>query len=108
MLATTELLRDPALHARAQEERERLIAVLGQRARVFVEGAAAAGIRHPRYEGGFFVSVPTPDGQRTAARMRERGVYVVPINGAVRVGLCSSPTPDVPRLVEALVHGLSA
>ena len=46
--------------------------------------------------------------ERTAAAMRKRGVYVVPIPGAVRVALCSTPLAAVPRLVEALVAGVRA
>ena len=30
------------------------------------------------------------------------GVYVVPIEGALRVGLCSVPKADVTRVVEAV------
>jgi hypothetical protein len=40
--------------------------------------------------------------------MRELGVFVVPIPGAVRVALCSTPARDVPRLVQALAEGLRA
>jgi hypothetical protein len=32
----------------------------------------------------------------------------VPIQGAVRVALCSTPARDVPRLVEALAEGARA
>jgi aromatic-amino-acid transaminase len=106
MLAITELLRDPALRVRADRERERLRGLLQQRVAAFNGAAGAAGLRYPRYEGGFFVTVFTPDGERTAARMRERGVFVVPQAGAVRVALCSTPARDVPRLVEALAEGV--
>jgi hypothetical protein len=39
--------------------------------------------------------------------MREAGVYVVPMKGAVRVALCSTPAREVPRLVSALEQSLS-
>ena len=65
-------------------------------------------IRVPRYEGGFFVSAFTPDAQHTAAVMREHGVYVVPLNGAVRVALCATPLAAVPRLVDVLGIGIQA
>ena len=102
MLAITELLRDPTLRARADRERERLRALLGQRVAAFNDEARRAGLRHPRYEGGFFVTVFAPDAERTAARLRERGVFVVPLAGAVRMALCSTPVGDVPRLVKEL------
>ena len=34
--------------------------------------------------------------------MREKGVFVVPQKGALRVALCSVAEKDVPRLVDAL------
>jgi hypothetical protein len=40
--------------------------------------------------------------------MRDLGVYVVPMRGAVRVALCSTPAAEVPRLVDALQQGLAA
>jgi len=108
MLAVTECLTDPALATRVERERGALRELLAARARCFVELARGEHLSFPRYEGGFFVTVSTPDPERTAAAMRQRGVYVVPIPGAVRVALCSTPLAAVPRLVEALVAGVRA
>ena len=105
-LAITSLLVDPELRARADVEREALLAILRPRVEAFQREARAAGLAHPRYEGGFFVSVFTPDAEATARSMREDGVYVVPMPGAVRVALCSTPARDVPRLVRALARGM--
>jgi len=108
LLAITALLTEPAARARAEEERARLIGLLDERVQAFNREAARAGLRHPRYEGGFFVSVFTADAERTAASMREQGVFVVPLEGAVRVALCSTAARDVPRLVGALAAGVAA
>ncbi len=108
MLAVTDLLENDALRARTDTERGRLRALLGQRVAAFNALAVRAGLRYPRYEGGFFVTVFTPDAEATARSMRERGVYVVPVGGAVRVALCSTPERDVARLVEALRAGIPA
>ena len=40
--------------------------------------------------------------------MRARGVFVVPLQGAVRIALCSTPERSMPRLVEALAEGVAA
>lgn len=104
--AITDLITDPDLKARSDAERDELIDLLAVRTRIFNESARAVGLDWPRFESGFFVSVFTPDPQATAARMRELGVYVIPINGAVRVALCSTPTDALPRLVEALSEGV--
>jgi aromatic-amino-acid transaminase len=106
MLAITELLSDPALRARADQEREGLRRLLAERVEEFNRCARAAGLAFPRYEGGFFVAVFTPDSRKTVARMQRDGVFVVPLAGAVRVALCSTPRAAVPRLVEALAAGV--
>lgn len=106
LLAITELLENPALKNKADIERARLIQLLDDRVTVFNREAEGARLRYPRYEGGFFVSVFTPDGERTAAAMRDDGVFVVPLKGAVRVALCSTAVRDVPRLVKALKNGI--
>lgn len=107
-LAATDLLTDPELVARVAAERAELSELLQSRIDVFNEHARAAGLRTPRYDAGFFVAVFTPDHDATAAAMRERGVYTVPIPGAVRVALCSTPASTIPRLVEALEIGVAA
>lgn len=106
--AVAELLTVPELRKRSDAERADLIELLGARIDAFNEGARKIGLRMPRYESGFFVTVFTRDGQKTAAAMRDLGVYVLPISGAVRVGLCSTPVADVPRLLEALQKGVAA
>jgi aromatic-amino-acid transaminase len=108
MLAIAEVLRDPDLCARADAERDRLRDLLTSRVDEFNRLAAKAGLDYPRYEGGFFVAVFTPDPELTAERMRKDGVYVVPLQGAVRVALCATPMADLPRLVEALRAGVEA
>lgn len=108
MLAIAECLRDPELVVRAERERGELRALLARRAEIFTRLARESGLAHPRYEGGFFVTVFTADSERTAAHMRASGVYVVPLPGAVRVALCSTPARSLPRLVEALAAGLQS
>lgn len=109
MLAITELLTDPEKRARSEAERASMRALLTRRVERFNELARAAGLRYPRYEGGFFVAVFTPDALETASYMREEhGVFVVPLEGAVRVALCATPEARIPRLVEALAAGVAA
>jgi len=106
--AVTELLTNPELSARVAAERARIAALLAERIEVFNSCAAEAGLPMPRYDAGFFVAVFTDDERKTAARMRDLGVYAVPIPGAVRLALCSTPAAAVPRLVEALEAGVAA
>lgn len=111
LLAISELLSEPSARARVDAERAQLVQLLDQRVAVFNREAALAGLKYPRYEGGFFVSVFCSEPERTAARMREDGVFVVPLKdknaGAVRIALCSTPARDVPRVTASLARAIS-
>lgn len=102
MRAITRLLTDPALAQACDRERDQLKALLGARVAAFNELAPKRSLRYPRYEGGFFVTVFADDAHERAVRMKEKGVFVVPAKGALRVALCSVAAKDVERLVEAL------
>ena len=106
--AVAELLTDPELAGRVQAERDAMCSMLRGRIDHFNELAARASLPIPRYDAGFFVAVFTRDQDATAAAMRERGVYTVPIPGAVRVAICSTPAAAIPRVVEALEVGVAA
>lgn len=100
--AITRLLTDPELSQAVTKERDALKALLAERVDAFNRDARAAKLVYPRYEGGFFVTVFCGDAQKKAAQMRDKGVFVVPQKGAVRVALCGVAAKDVPRLVDAL------
>jgi aromatic-amino-acid transaminase len=108
MLAIAELMNSPEASERIARERERLVSLLDTRVAAFNAAARAAELRYPRYEGGFFVTVFAKDPPAVAKHMREHGVFVVPIAGAVRVALCSTPAQSVPELVRALAAALQA
>jgi len=42
------------------------------------------------------------DAPAAAAKMKEDGVFVVPLKGALRVALCSVAAPNIHRLVDSL------
>jgi len=101
LYAVTKLLTDPALKAACDAERNALKENL--RARVAAFNAKAKGkLRYPRYDGGFFVTVFADDAEARAARMREKGVFVVPGKGTLRVALCGVAEKDIDTLVAAL------
>lgn len=108
LLAVAHILGDETLSARVEGERAGLVDLLSDRVVEFNREAGAAGLRYPRYEGGFFVSVFTPDARHTAKVAAENGVYVVPMDGAVRLALCSVAKADIPRLVLEVARGVRA
>ena len=106
LAAVTRLLTDPILRPAVDAERAGLVTLLGERVRAFNVAAHAAGLRYPRYDGGFFTTVFAREAERAAKAMRDQGVYVVPVEGALRLGLCSVAKADVARLVLATATAL--
>jgi aromatic-amino-acid transaminase len=104
MAAITRLLSDPDLRARVDRERAALKAMLDRRVARWNELARPAGLRYPRYDGGFFTTVFCADAAATATKLKADGIFVVPQAGAIRVALCSVAERDIPRLVEGIAN----
>lgn len=106
MLAIEHLLSNPELRERSVAERAAMVALLSERVEQFNQHAGPAGLEYPRYEGGFFVSIFTPEAKQVVQRCMDQGVFLVPLQGAVRVALCATPASDVPFLTETLSAAL--
>jgi aromatic-amino-acid transaminase len=104
MAAITRVLEDPELRARADRERASLKALIDGRVALWNELAGREELRYPRFDGGFFTTVLCDDPAGTAARLREDGLFVVPLQGGIRVALCSVAERDLPRLVEGIAR----
>lgn len=100
--AITRCITDLALRERCDGERKRLTRLLGARVRAFNAAAREAGLRYPRYDGGFFVTVFADDAAPAHEKLKASGIYTVPQGGALRVALCSVAEADVADLVDAL------
>ena len=102
MAAITRVLTEPALRAKVDGERAALKGLLDKRVARWNELAGKAGLRYPRYDGGFFTTVFCEKAKEAASKLKAEGVFVVPQAGALRVALCSVAERDVARLVEAV------
>jgi aromatic-amino-acid transaminase len=107
LAAVTRMLVDPDIARACATERAALAGLLRARVDAFNALARGRGLRYPRYEGGFFVTVFHDRAAEKAEAMRAKGVYVVPQTprsggGALRVALCSVAERDVAQLVDAL------
>jgi aromatic-amino-acid transaminase len=106
LAAVARVLAEPALAAAVADERRGYAALLARRAAAFDDAVARNPLPRPAYDGGFFTSVFAREPAFTAAALRREGVYVVPIEGGLRVALSAVPTAHVRRLALALSHVL--
>jgi aromatic-amino-acid transaminase len=107
MAAITSMLNDPDRRERGVAERAELAQMLARRVSRWNELARPAGLDYPRYDGGFFTTVFCEDSKAVAERLRSKhGVYVVPLNGALRVAICAINEQQIERVVGALAAEL--
>lgn len=107
-VAITRILTDPELTRACNAERDVLRKLLLSRVDTFNRLALPKGLKYPRYEGGFFVTVFADDAHTKAAKMKDEGIFVVPQKGALRLALCSVRERDVERLVGSLARYANA
>ncbi len=106
MLAIGRLLADPEASVAVRRDQQEAVQMLEHRVAAFLEAAKPAGLRFPRYDGGFFVTVFADDAAAVAKRAQAHGVFVVPFDGGVRIALCAVPVRHIGKVVDALAAAL--
>ena len=102
MAAVARLLSDAPLRAKVLAERAALVELLAKRVAFWNEHASAAGLKYPRYNGGFFTTVFSSDPTKTSHALAARGLFLVPTAGAVRVAVCAVNEEQIARIVDGL------
>ena len=100
------LERDGARLAALAAEHRHWSGVLAGRARALGAALRAAGLPAPPWQGGFFTALELAEPGPVCARMRQAGVFVVPLATGMRVGLCALAEADAPRFAEVLAAAL--
>jgi aromatic-amino-acid transaminase len=106
MVAVSTILADAELSRAVSSERRAVADMLAGRAHLFARAAAREGLPSPPTRGGFFATVLSRRPVRAAAAMRERGLFVVPGQNALRVALSAVPAADVEAAVKILASCL--
>ena len=108
MAAITQVLTHPELRQRAADERAELANMLSRRVERWNNLAGAAGLNFPRYDGGFFTTVFCQEPKLVAEALRAKGIYVVPVSGAVRIAMCAIGEEKIAPIVDALQQALGS
>ncbi len=100
--------RDETKAAAWAAERDRLLAMLRRRRRAFNDAVRSSGMPLLPSDDGYFAYLPCDAAQEVAERAAENFLYVIPMNGGVRIGLCSIPDDEVERAAEVLINAWRA
>jgi aromatic-amino-acid transaminase len=88
-------------------ERDRLRELLVTRRNVLTESCSKLGVPLNPTMDGFFAWIESDDPAALAEACAEQDVYLVPLTGGVRIGLCAVPLSQIPRVAEALANALA-
>ena len=88
-------------------ERDRLRELLVTRRNLLIESCSKLGVPLNPTMDGFFAWIESDDPAALAEACAEQDVYLVPLTGGVRIGLCAVPLSQIPRVAEALANALA-
>lgn len=80
--------------------------ILKERGDIFINEAKDVGLYHYPYEGGFFILVPCAKNDAVAERLREKGIFVVPMCGGLRISIASIAKKDVVMLAKKIKEAI--
>jgi len=88
------------------DEKNRLKAILTSRRRAFNEAAANNSIEVMPNDDGYFAFIECNNPEEVCESCAEDDVFLVPLIGGIRVGICAIPVSDMPRVASALAKAL--
>lgn len=102
------LAQDGKAQARLAAEHRHWSEVLAARAQALDTALVTEGMAPLRWQGGFFVTVTTPEPEAACARLKAEGVFTVPLPEGLRVGICGMRAAETQRFAATLRKALAA
>ncbi|MBL0312047.1 MAG: aminotransferase class I/II-fold pyridoxal phosphate-dependent enzyme [Holophagaceae bacterium] len=100
------LAKDGKAQARLADEHRHWSEKLSSRAQALSGALRKEELPGVPWQGGFFVTLPAKNPTAVAGRLKDRGVFVVPIPQGLRVGLCGLSARDAPVFASAYKESL--
>ena len=88
------------------DEKTRLTEILQQRRELFIAACDKFRVPINPTHDGFFAWLEHSDAKSIVEKCASEQVYLVPLNGGVRIGLCAIPTDQIERVAKSLSKAL--
>lgn len=106
--AVSTVLSDESKSKELEEEISQNSAILKKRSDVLLKGLQMAHIEHYPYKCGFFLTLKVKNAFEVTERLKERHIYVVPMNeNSIRLAISGMTKEEVNELVSALSETIS-
>tara|TARA_B100000674_G_scaffold47605_1_gene32872 strand:- start:10480 stop:11760 length:1281 start_codon:yes stop_codon:yes gene_type:complete len=89
------------------DEKVRMTEILKQRRKLFISACNRLNVSINPTHDGFFAWLEHDNPQTIVDSCAEDQVYLVPLKGGVRIGLCAIPTDKIERVAESLSNALN-
>ena len=97
----SDIVSNPELFDKLKKERNEYVALMKERADIFINEAKEEGLPMCTYRGGFFITVPLGDDtEKIGLELQKENIFTVILDKGLRVAICSVPKRQL--------HGLPA
>lgn len=85
-------------------EKDTYIELLKKRSSIFIEEAAAVGLKHYPYKEGFFITLIVEDDikEELHNKLMDNNIYTVQVDKGIRIAVCSLPVASVYGVAEQI------
>ena len=108
MWTMIEITKDPDKVARLDQERAMYFQMIKERADIFMEEAAACGLKILPYISGFFITIPVTHADKICDILEQEHVYLVPLKKGIRLAVCSVSKQKITGLAAKVKKAIDA
>lgn len=108
MTVLTTISNDATLYAAFEAERNYFFHTIQERAKIFMDEAAACALPALPYKAGFFISIPSSDSAAVCNRLHNKLIFAGPLAMGVRFAVCSVPAAKMPGVATKIKMALTA
>lgn len=107
MIVLAKIFEDKVLYEKVNNERQKLIDLVKERADIFLKEAKKYNLKLCPYTSGFFISIPCNNPEEVAEELAKRNVFLVPMGKGLRFAICSVPKDKcniAPRIISEVIQ----
>ena len=75
---------------------------LKKRSQLFLKEAKEVGLNTLKYEGGFFISIPVENNKEIYDKLKNEGIYLLPVCNVLRVAICGLKEEEIKGLAKKI------
>lgn len=103
----SEIFLDEAKRNNILNELEKYRDLLSKRAEIFIQEAKEVNLEMCPYNGGFFIFINCINNKAVAEKLMEKGLFIVPMSGGLRISIASIPTNEMKGLASLIKEAMN-